>query len=97
MKCVIIFYLNAMVHYGSYSANKDWNPDWAARNRRNGELIRWTAGNRPSYDHTNKEFREWWIKRGLDAVSNDEIDGLFIDGIVKTSVGYLPKGSCRTF
>jgi len=96
-KVVILFYLNSMVHYGSYSANEDWNPDWAARNRRNGELITWTAGKRPSYDHTNKDFREWWIKRGLDAVSSDEIDGLFIDAIVKTSVGYLPKGHAAAY
>ena len=41
----------------------------------------------PAYDHTNKDFREWWIQQALDMAADKEIDGVFIDGICKVGFG----------
>ena len=43
-----------------------------------------------SYDHTNAEFREWWIHRALDMLAHDEIDGIFVDGLCKVERSFLP-------
>ena len=43
-----------------------------------------------SYDHTNAEFREWWIQRALDMLAHDEIDGIFVDGLCKVERSFLP-------
>ena len=81
-KVKILFYLNAMCHYGDYAANKTWEEDWALRYTDTNELVKWR--NRIiSYDHRNVDFREWWIKRALDMTEHEEIDGVFIDGICK--------------
>jgi hypothetical protein len=71
-----------MVHYEDYDANKSWKPEWALRYTGTGELVKWR--NRfPSYNHFNLEFREWWIQRALAMTADDNIDGVFIDGICK--------------
>ncbi|KAL3788704.1 hypothetical protein ACHAW5_010567 [Stephanodiscus triporus] len=73
-----------MVHYEGYDANKDFKEEWALSNPSNNQPIKW-RGKFLSYDHTNLEFREWWIQRGLDMLAHDEIDGIFIDAICKIS------------
>jgi len=88
-KVKILFYLNSMVHYGGYDANKDWKEEWAMWDGANKKHLKWN-NKYLSYNHNNAEFREWWLKRGLDMVAHDEIDGIFIDGIVKAGVRWLP-------
>lgn len=88
-KVKILFYLNAMVHYGGYSANENFNEEWAMFNPKQNNNYKW-RGKFLSYDHTNLDFREWWIQRALDMVAHDEIDGIFIDGIVKSDKNFLP-------
>lgn len=88
-KVKILFYLNAMVHYGGYDANKDWKEEWAMWNRKQRKQFKW-RNKFLSYNHKNVEFREWWIKRGLDMVAHDEIDGIFIDGICKAELRWIP-------
>mmetsp|Transcript_9852 Transcript_9852/g.21256 ORF Transcript_9852/g.21256 Transcript_9852/m.21256 type:complete len:238 (+) Transcript_9852:405-1118(+) len=95
-RTVILFYLNSMVHYGKYKANQHWNPEWAARDKK-GELVKWVNGKYMSYNHTNLKFREWWIQRALDAVSNEEIDGIFVDAICKTTQRFLPEGHAEAY
>eukprot|EP00580_Thalassiosira_gravida_P017202 CAMPEP_0201660688 /NCGR_PEP_ID=MMETSP0494-20130426/3278_1 /ASSEMBLY_ACC=CAM_ASM_000839 /TAXON_ID=420259 /ORGANISM="Thalassiosira gravida, Strain GMp14c1" /LENGTH=522 /DNA_ID=CAMNT_0048138635 /DNA_START=78 /DNA_END=1649 /DNA_ORIENTATION=- len=87
----ILFYLNAMVHYSgkSYAANKTWKDEWAMFDPKKKSIFKWREKH-PCYDHRNLEFREWWIQRALDKVAHDEIDGVFIDGIVKTDKRFLP-------
>ena len=87
--CKVLFYLNSMVHYGGYSANENFKDEWAMYNPKRKDYYKWRS-KYLSYDHTNLEFREWWIQRALDMVSHDEIDGVFIDGIVKADARYLP-------
>jgi len=77
-----------MVHYGGYEANDNWNDEWAMRTKEN-DFYKW-RDRLLCYDHNNTEFREWWIQRGLEMVAHDEIDGIFIDGIVKTDKKFLP-------
>ena len=73
------------VHYGGYDANKTFKEEWALRNpNKNDELYKW-RDKFLSYDHTNIEFREWWIQRALDMLVHDEIDGIFIDALCKVN------------
>jgi len=87
----ILAYLNAMVHYSgkSYAANKSWKDEWAMIDPKNKSEFKWRERHQ-CYDHRNLEFREWWIQRALNMVAHDEIDGVFIDGIVKTDKRFLP-------
>lgn len=83
----ILFYHNAMVHYTGptfkYRAYETFKEEWAMKG------WKW-MGKYVSYDHTNREFRKWWIQRALDMVAHEEIDGIFIDAIVKAEVTRLP-------
>lgn len=88
-KVKILFYLNAMVHYEGYRANKDWQDEWAMFDPKKNETFKW-RDTLPCYDHTNLDFREWWIQRALEMVAHDEIDGIFIDAIVKADRRFLP-------
>ncbi|KAL7489209.1 hypothetical protein ACHAW6_014801 [Cyclotella cf. meneghiniana] len=84
-KVTVLFYLNAMIHYPHYEAGSTFKQDeWAMRDPKTNEFYIWN--NRfVSYDHRNLEFREWWIARALDMLQHDEIDGIFIDAIIKTA------------
>mmetsp|Transcript_13434 Transcript_13434/g.29177 ORF Transcript_13434/g.29177 Transcript_13434/m.29177 type:complete len:374 (-) Transcript_13434:187-1308(-) len=88
-KVKVLFYLNAMVHYQGYEANKDFKNDWAMWNPKRNDYHKW-RDKFLSYDHTKLEFREWWVQRALDMVAHDEIDGVFIDGICKVGMRWLP-------
>lgn len=81
-----LFYLNAMIHYPGYAANDTYKEEWATRdkNSKTNEVLMF-KGRYFWYDHRNLDFREWWITRALEMLSHDEIDGIFIDGIMKTS------------
>ncbi|ACI65020.1 predicted protein [Thalassiosira pseudonana CCMP1335] len=82
--CRVLFYLNSMIHYPYYASNETFNEErWAMRNPKTDDHFKW-FGRFLSYDHRNLEFREWWIKRALDMLQHDEIDGVFIDAIIKT-------------
>ena len=81
-KVKILFYLNCMLHYGAYEANKYFKDDWAIKNPSTNKPYLW-RGTIMSYDHTKPNFRIWWIQRGLDMLAHDEIDGIFIDAINK--------------
>ncbi|KAL7550538.1 hypothetical protein ACHAWF_017069 [Thalassiosira exigua] len=77
-----------MVHYTGrtfkYRSYVTFNDEWLMKGQT------WTGAKRPSYDHTYLEFRDWWIQRALDMVAHDEIDGIFIDAIVKATHPRLP-------
>ncbi|KAL7533708.1 hypothetical protein ACHAXR_005394 [Thalassiosira sp. AJA248-18] len=92
-KVKILFYHNSMVHYTGnnfkYLAYENFDKDWAMVDPKTRKTKKW-MGKYLSYDHTNLEFREWWIQRALDMVAHDEIDGIFIDAIVKAELTNLP-------
>ena len=87
-KIKTLFYLNAMIHYPGYAANKSYLKDeWAMRTHQ-GDIFMFK--NRYLwYNHSNLDFREWWITRALVMVAHDEIDGIFIDAIMKTSISHF--------
>lgn len=79
----VLFYLNAMLHYGGYDANKNFKEEWALTHGESNEVYKW-RNVVVSYDHTNVEFRTWWVQRALNMLVHDQIDGIFIDAICKT-------------
>ncbi|KAL3786152.1 hypothetical protein HJC23_010726 [Cyclotella cryptica] len=84
-KVKVLFYLNAMIHYPHYEADLTFKKDqWAMRDPKTNDFYLWNK-RFVSYDHRNLEFREWWITRALDMLQHDEIDGIFIDAIIKTA------------
>jgi len=85
----ILFYLNSMVHYGGYAANDNFKDEWAMMDPNTNSPYLW-RGKFISYNHTNVDFREWWIQRALDILSHAEIDGIFIDGLCKVNRCDLP-------
>ena len=89
-KVKILFYLNTMLHYGGYDANKTFKDEWALTHGENNEAYKW-RNVVVSYDHTNVEFRSWWVQRALDMMVHDEIDGIFIDAICKTHHNVLRR------
>jgi hypothetical protein len=89
-KVKILFYLNAMVHYAGYSANDYFKEEWLMMDPITNTPYMW-RGKFTSYNHTNVDFRKWWIQRALDMVTNDEIDGIFIDGLCKVNRIDLPE------
>ncbi len=91
-KVKILFYLNAMVHYGGYAANDYFKDEWAMMDPITNKPYLW-RDQFISYNHTNVDFRQWWVDRALDMVSNDEIDGIFIDGLCKVNRENLPEQS----
>jgi hypothetical protein len=85
-KIKVLFYLNAMIHYPHYEADATFKKDeWAMRDPKTNEIYTWNK-RWVSYDHRNVDFREWWIARALNMLQHDEIDGIFIDAIIKTAV-----------
>ena len=87
-KVKVLFYLNSMCHYGGYDANETWNDDWKMMNKTGDAPFKW-RDRLLSYDHTNPDFVKWWIQRALDMLEHDEIDGIFIDAIVKAEARWL--------
>jgi hypothetical protein len=82
------FYLNAMIHYPGHEANDSFKNEWASRTR-DGEKIFMFKQRYMWYNHSNLEFREWWIHRALDVMAHEEMDGVFIDAIMKTSLKHF--------
>ena len=90
-KIKTFFYLNAVVHYPGYDANTSFQDEWAVREKATSDddKVFLFKDRYMLYDHTHSELREWWIQRALDMVSHDEMDGVFIDAIIKTSNPHL--------
>ncbi|KAL7468430.1 hypothetical protein ACHAXS_008653 [Conticribra weissflogii] len=80
----ILFYLNSMVHYPRYEANKTFKLEWATRKRENPDEYFKFMNRYYYYDHRNLDFREWWISRALEMLDDEHIDGIFMDGICAT-------------
>jgi hypothetical protein len=83
-----LFYWNARIHYGNYAANVEYEPnawEWSTLEVKGGvtniylfkDLYCW-------YDFSAAGMRDWWVKTALGMVTNEVIDGVFIDAIMKT-------------
>ena len=77
-KVKVLAYLSAMEHNGAKwgedpTNDGQFDQNWAMTKR--GDPL-WQGRKHLTYNHKNLNFREWWIRRALDVVSHDEIDGL---------------------
>ena len=88
----ILYYRNVIVHYGGYAANtslKSIPGAFLVGRDGNDKLIR----NRiQAYDLTNKALRDWWIDAAEEVCSDPAIDGIFLDGVVKSLEPAFLKG-----
>ena len=81
-----IFYFNAVIEYGGYRANQEFDEhvaQWALRE--NGEIIRF-KDRYHLHDLTKPEVQDWWIRTSKGMADNPEIDGVFIDAICKVNL-----------
>ena len=89
----ILYYRNVIVHYGGYAANsslKNIPGAFLVGRDGNDKLIR----NRlQAYDLSNKALRDWWIDAVKDVCSDQSVDGVFLDGVVKVLEPAFLKGS----
>lgn len=69
-KYKMLLYWNAESYWGSDidTFNEDWLKDGAGG-----------TGNRPSYDHSIPEMREWWVNHAVTMDNHPAIDGVFSD------------------
>ena len=90
----ILYYRNVIVHYGTYKDNAEIESlPGAFLVGKDGKtrLIR-NRMNQEAYDLANPEVRKWWVGNARRICAEPVIDGLFLDGIVKTlTPSYLKR------
>ena len=81
----VLFYLNLVINWPGYEASKifDAHPNWAMRDR-NGKPVLFRE--RPTYDLSVPEMREWWATTVGDAMVKGGLDGVFADAIPKIAM-----------
>jgi len=90
----ILYYRNVIVHYGTYKDNAEIESlPGAFLVGKDGKtrLIR-NRANQEAYDLTNPAVRNWWVGNARRVCAEPVIDGLFLDGIIKTlTPSYLKR------
>jgi hypothetical protein len=90
----ILYYRNVIVHYGTYKDNAEIESmPGAFLVGKDGKtkLIR-NKSNQEAYDLTNPAVRNWWVGNARGVCAEPVIDGLFLDGIIKTlTPSYLKR------
>jgi hypothetical protein len=79
----IIFYFNAVIEYGNYRANEEFDKHadtWAVR--KNGRIFQFKDTYR-LFDLSQPAVQQWWAKTAESMAGHPEIDGVFIDAICK--------------
>jgi hypothetical protein len=99
-----IFYFNTFVHYTGYLSDAEYEEnafEWSKRETdENGDEVIWMF--KDLYYWHNPEvlgMREWWINAIVDAVDNEQIDGVFVDKVTednKVPSAYDENGQPRT-
>jgi hypothetical protein len=83
-----LFYWNARIHYGNYAANVEYEPnawEWSTLEVTDGVTNIYLFKDKYYWhDFSAAGMRDWWVDTALDMVTNDVIDGVFIDAINKT-------------
>jgi hypothetical protein len=87
----VLFYWNSRIDYGQlYSfgniLDENAHPEWAMKDT-NGEFVTVQNGRRKTYDPTNAEFRNWWVKTPTEAVAKGKLDGVFVDAVLQYAGG----------
>lgn len=81
----VIFYFNAVIEYGGYRANREFDENaeqWALRE--NGKIIRF-KDRYHLHDLSNPEVQDWWTRTTKEMADHPDIDGVFIDAICKVN------------
>jgi hypothetical protein len=90
----ILYYRNVLVHYGTYKDNAEIESmPGAFLVGKDGKtkLIR-NRSKQEAYDLTNPAVRDWWVGNARRVCAEPVIDGLFLDGIIKTlTPSYLKR------
>jgi hypothetical protein len=82
----VLYYRNVLVHYGTYKDNAEIESmPGAFLVGKDGKtkLIR-NRSKQEAYDLTNPAVRDWWVGNARRVCAEPVIDGLFLDGIIKT-------------
>lgn len=90
-KSKVLFYWNSRIDYGQlYSfgniLDEKAHPEWAMKDA-NGELVTIQNGRRKTYDPTNPDFRNWWVKIPTEVVKKGKMDGVFVDAVLQYAGG----------
>jgi hypothetical protein len=90
----ILYYRNVLVHYGTYKDNAEieFMPGaFLVGKDGKTKLIR-NRSKQEAYDLTNPAVRDWWVGNARRVCAEPVIDGLFLDGIIKTlTPSYLKR------
>jgi len=81
----VIFYFNAVIRYGDYKANAEFDRRSDAWALRKGGAVFTFKDRYRLFDLTRPDVRAWWIATARGMAAHDQIDGLFIDAICKTT------------
>ena len=92
----VLFYRNVFVHYPMYSFDDQLDniPGWYLKTKKGDDKVHQNKNR--GYDTSNEALRKWWVDTAGGVCKSPYVDGLFIDGSVKTLSSYLkgrlPKG-----
>lgn len=81
----VVFYWNSFLDYNMYKAHEVYNenPAWWLK-KQNGELDFKNRGLK-RYDLSNSKVRNWWTDVAKKNVSNNYIDGVFMDAFIQVT------------
>ncbi|MGJ8634052.1 MAG: putative glycoside hydrolase [Luteolibacter sp.] len=88
----VLYYRNVIVHYGSYAANEALEdiPDAFLRGKSGKDKL--VRGKVEAYDLSNVKLRDWWLGNAKEVCDDPNVDGVFLDGVVKVlEPGYLKR------
>ena len=92
----LLFYRNVFVHYQSYSFDDQLGniPGWYLQTKRGDDKV--VRKKNQGYDTSNEALRKWWVDSAAEVCQSPHVDGLFLDGNIKSLTSYLkgqlPKG-----
>ena len=92
----VLFYRNVFVHYGGYSFDDQLEniPGWFLETKRGTDKV--VRKKSQGYDTSNEALRKWWVDSAAKVCKSPHVDGLFLDGNIKSLTSYLkgqlPKG-----
>ena len=85
----VLFYRNVLVHYSTYSFDDQLDniPGWYLTTKQGDDRV--VRNMSRGYDTSNEALREWWVDNAAEVCRSPHIDGLFLDGNIKSLSSYL--------
>ena len=87
----VLFYRNVFVHYPMYSFDDqlDKIPGWYLETKKGDDKV--VRNKNRGYDTSNKAMRKWWVDTAAEVCQSPYVDGLFLDGNIKSLSGFLKR------